>query len=103
RRRHTRFSRDWSSDVCSSDLTSSSLMCWAACDRLAHIAAQMGESARVRYWRERADEIKERILAEAWSEKRKAFVESFGGETLDEIGRASCREGVWASGGEGLG
>jgi len=63
--------------------TSSSLMCWAACDRLAHIAAQMGESARVRYWRERADEIKERILAEAWSEKRKAFVESFGGETLD--------------------
>ncbi|WEX11414.1 glycoside hydrolase family 15 protein [Chelativorans sp. AA-79] len=63
--------------------TSSSLMCWAACDRLAHIAAQLGESARVRHWRERADEIKERILAEAWSEKRKAFVESFGGETLD--------------------
>ncbi|WP_028035713.1 glycoside hydrolase family 15 protein [Chelativorans sp. J32] len=63
--------------------TSSSLMCWAACDRLAHIAAQLGEAARVRYWRERADEIKERILAEAWSEKRRAFVESFGGETLD--------------------
>ncbi|WP_309085802.1 glycoside hydrolase family 15 protein [Chelativorans sp.] len=63
--------------------TSSSLMCWAACDRLAHIAAQMGEGARVRYWRQRADEIKERILAQAWSEKRKAFVESFGGETLD--------------------
>jgi len=63
--------------------TSSSLMCWAACDRLAHIAAQLGEAARVRYWRERADEIKERILAESWSEKRKAFVESFGGETLD--------------------
>jgi len=58
-------------------------MCWAACDRLAHIAAQLGEAARVRYWRERADEIKERILAEAWSEKRRAFVESFGGETLD--------------------
>src|SRR5690606_40806151 len=26
RRRHTRFSRDWSSDVCSSDLASSALM-----------------------------------------------------------------------------
>jgi GH15 family glucan-1,4-alpha-glucosidase len=63
--------------------TSSSLMCWAACDRLAHIAAQLGEGTRVQYWRERADEIKERILAEAWSQKRKAFVESFGGETLD--------------------
>ncbi|WP_173931697.1 glycoside hydrolase family 15 protein [Chelativorans sp. Marseille-P2723] len=63
--------------------TSSSLMCWAACDRLAHIATQMGEAARERHWRKRADEIKERILAESWSEKRKAFVESFGGETLD--------------------
>lgn len=63
--------------------TSSALMCWAACDRLAHIAAQLGEKARVTYWRNRADEIRERILAEAWSEKRKAFVESFGGETLD--------------------
>ena len=63
--------------------TSSSLMCWAACDRLAHIAAQLGEAARVRYWRDRADEIKKRILAESWSEKRRAFVESFGGETLD--------------------
>lgn len=63
--------------------TSSALMCWAACDRLAHIAAQLGEKARVTYWRNRADEIRKCILAEAWSEKRKAFVESFGGETLD--------------------
>ncbi|MCT7375160.1 glycoside hydrolase family 15 protein [Chelativorans salis] len=63
--------------------TSSTLMCWAACDRLAHIAARLGEKARVTYWRERANEIKERILAEAWSEKRKAFMESFGGQTLD--------------------
>jgi GH15 family glucan-1,4-alpha-glucosidase len=63
--------------------TSSSLMCWAACDRLAHIAHRIGETSRVRYWRDRADEIKARILAEAWSEKRQAFVESFGGETLD--------------------
>ncbi len=79
--------------------TSSSLMCWAACDRLAHISARMGEEARVRYWRERADEIRERILAESWSEKRKAFVESFGGETLDasvllmtEIGFIDARD-----------
>lgn len=63
--------------------TSSSLMCWAACDRLAHIAVSLGETTRARYWRERAEEIKERILTEAWSRKRKAFVESFGGETLD--------------------
>lgn len=63
--------------------TSSSLMCWAACDRLGHIAVQLGEDGRARYWKERADEIRARILDEAWSEKRQAFVESFGGETLD--------------------
>ncbi|TWH01121.1 GH15 family glucan-1,4-alpha-glucosidase [Mesorhizobium sp. J18] len=63
--------------------TSSSLMCWAACDRLAHIAVQLDQHDRAKRWRKRADEIKARILAEAWSEKRQAFVESFGGETLD--------------------
>lgn len=63
--------------------TSSSLMCWAACDRLAHIAVQLGEDARAGLWRNRAEEIKARILSQAWSEPRQAFVESFGGETLD--------------------
>lgn len=63
--------------------TSSSIMCWAACNRLTHIAVQLGEEGRARYWHERAKEIRTRILAEAWSEKRQAFVESFGGETLD--------------------
>jgi GH15 family glucan-1,4-alpha-glucosidase len=63
--------------------TSSSLMCWAACDRLAHIARHLGITDRARRWRDRAQEIKERILTEAWSDKRQAFVESFGGESLD--------------------
>ena len=31
--------------------TSSSLMCWAACDRLAKIAAVLGKSERTGYWR----------------------------------------------------
>lgn len=63
--------------------TSSSLMCWAACDRLAKIAAHLGESERAAFWRNRAEIIKQTILENAWSEKRKAFVESFGGEYLD--------------------
>lgn len=63
--------------------TSSSIMCWAACDRLAHIAAHLGLQDRAGCWRRRADAIKKRILREAWSEKRKAFVESFGGDYLD--------------------
>lgn len=63
--------------------TSSSLMCWAACDRLSHIAHHVGRTARVKFWRERADEIRERLLREAWSDERQSFTESFGGTTLD--------------------
>jgi GH15 family glucan-1,4-alpha-glucosidase len=63
--------------------TSSSLMCWAACDRLAHIAHQLGQSERGRHWRGRADQIKATILREAWSQKRQAFADSFGNHDLD--------------------
>jgi GH15 family glucan-1,4-alpha-glucosidase len=63
--------------------TSSSVMCWAACDRLAKIAAHLGLAARARHWRSRADAIKSTILERAWSFRRRAFVESFEGEHLD--------------------
>ena len=63
--------------------TSSSLMCWAACDRLARIAAALGLQPRVAYWAERAQTIRAKILSLAWSEKRQAFAESFGGSDLD--------------------
>ncbi|MEL6235091.1 MAG: glycoside hydrolase family 15 protein [Pseudomonadota bacterium] len=63
--------------------TSSALMCWAGCDRLAKIAAHLGLAPRSAHWRQRADVIREAILTRTWSEKRGAFVESFGGETLD--------------------
>lgn len=63
--------------------TSSSLMCWAGCDRLAKIADHLGLEARATSWRERADIIHRKITEGAWNEKRQAFVESFGGETLD--------------------
>lgn len=63
--------------------TSSSLMCWAACDRLAKIAYVLHQPERQRFWRERADLIHRRILEAAWNDKRQAFVESFGGQDLD--------------------
>ncbi|WP_455374537.1 glycoside hydrolase family 15 protein [Limibacillus halophilus] len=63
--------------------TSSSLMCWAACDRLAKIAGQLRLTQRAAFWGERAALIRKTILERAWSDKRKAFVESFEGETLD--------------------
>jgi len=63
--------------------TSSSVLCWAACDRLAKIAAHLRQSERAQFWAERARTIRDVILARAWSEKRQAFVESFEGAHLD--------------------
>ena len=63
--------------------TASSLMCWAACDRLAKIATRLGEPERAGLWLDRAERIRGTILKRAWSEKRQAFVESFEGDSLD--------------------
>jgi GH15 family glucan-1,4-alpha-glucosidase len=63
--------------------TTSSLMCWAAADRLARIAEYIGETERASDWSTGAERIKKVILERAWSQKREAFVESFDGEHLD--------------------
>jgi GH15 family glucan-1,4-alpha-glucosidase len=63
--------------------TSSALMCWAACDRLARIANVLGLTQRAAFWRARANTIHGEILSRAWSDERGAFVESFGGHELD--------------------
>ncbi|HCO91758.1 MAG TPA: glucoamylase [Alphaproteobacteria bacterium] len=63
--------------------TSSSLMCWAACDRLAKIAAHLSLPARALYWQERADTIKQTILTRAWSENEQSFVHAFDEDGFD--------------------
>ncbi len=63
--------------------TSSAIMCWAACDRLSKIAAHLGLTAKAGYWRERADIIRQRILADAWNPEVGAFTAAFGGTDLD--------------------
>jgi GH15 family glucan-1,4-alpha-glucosidase len=63
--------------------TTSSLMCWAACDRLSRIAYRLDLHERARFWRASAENIKAVILERSWSHKRQAFAESFGGENLD--------------------
>ena len=63
--------------------TSSTLMCWAACDRLARIATALGMGERAGLWQDRAAVIRETILQRAWNEERQAFAESLGGRDLD--------------------
>jgi GH15 family glucan-1,4-alpha-glucosidase len=63
--------------------TFSSVMCWAACDRLAKIAAHIGLAERAAYWRGAADRMRPVIIERAWNPGRNSFVATFGGESLD--------------------
>ncbi len=63
--------------------TYSSVLCWAACDRLAKIAAHLGLEGRETYWRNHADGIREGILAMAWSDDLNSFTGTFGGDETD--------------------
>lgn len=63
--------------------TFSSVMCWAACDRLAKIAAHLGLKDRAAYWRQHADGIHSTICLRAWNEEKQSFVAAFEGNALD--------------------
>ncbi|HEU4621308.1 MAG TPA: glycoside hydrolase family 15 protein [Burkholderiaceae bacterium] len=63
--------------------TFSSLMCWAACDRLMRIAKQLGLQERAQFWAGRASEIRTAIDTHAWSDKLGGYAATFGGESVD--------------------
>ncbi len=63
--------------------TSSAIMCWAACDRLARIAKALSRTERAAHWDARAETIHATILDKAWNEDRQAFTGAFGGTDLD--------------------
>jgi GH15 family glucan-1,4-alpha-glucosidase len=63
--------------------TSSALMCWAACDRLARIAGHRGLPERERIWSGRAAEIRAAIESRAYDAARGSFMDSFGGNDVE--------------------
>ncbi len=63
--------------------TYSAMMCWAACDRVARVAAHLGREDRAEHWRTRAEHIRAVILDRAWNEEAGHFAGSFGGSELD--------------------
>src|SRR5690606_41123680 len=85
RRRHTSFSRDWSSDVCSSDLTTANRYADAVPWEVLRSAVERDV---------RVDVVMNRIPP------REGVAEELA-EDLREIGRASCRERVSIAGGAG--
>src|SRR5207237_7700247 len=85
RRRHTRFKCDWSSDVCSSDL------CW--------LGRVFPRGAGVR---SRRPVGRPGPASSALASRRQPPARSARQLLRVEIGRASCREGVWWGWGGGV-
>jgi GH15 family glucan-1,4-alpha-glucosidase len=63
--------------------TYSKLMCWVALDRALRLAEKRSFPADRDRWLAVRDAIYEAIMTEGWSEERQAFVQTFGGQTLD--------------------
>ena len=63
--------------------TYSSLMCWAACDRLGNIAAHLGRPDRAAFWRERAAAIRGFIEERAWNPRLGCYTGALDGEDMD--------------------
>jgi GH15 family glucan-1,4-alpha-glucosidase len=61
----------------------SKLMCWVALDRAARLAAKRSLPADQARWLKVRDTIYQQIFEHGWSDKRKAFVQYYGGEALD--------------------
>ncbi len=63
--------------------TYSSVMSWAACDRLANIAEALWLDERAKLWRKRADAVRKTIEKKAWHAGEKRYAATFGGDDLD--------------------
>jgi GH15 family glucan-1,4-alpha-glucosidase len=60
-------------------------MCWAACDRLAKIAAHLALHDRAVFWRDRADRMHARIDELAFDPERGGFVEGTHSGRMDAV------------------
>ena len=65
--------------------TYSSVMCWAACDRLAKIATRLELPDRAQYWSQAAARIHREILDKAWNPELDSFTSTFGGKSVDAV------------------
>lgn len=63
--------------------TYSSMMCWAACDRLGRIASHLGLDERSEYWQGHADRMHAEICSRAWNKELNSFADAFEGNELD--------------------
>jgi alpha,alpha-trehalase len=65
------------------DFLYSKLMCWVALDRAVILADRLDASSRIGSWTQTRDQIREAIVTKGWSDRAKAFTQSFGSDELD--------------------
>jgi GH15 family glucan-1,4-alpha-glucosidase len=63
--------------------THSKMMAWVAFDRAVRMHDEFGFEGPVERWRELREEIHAEVLANAWSERKQAFAQSYGSDELD--------------------
>ena len=61
----------------------SRFMTWVALDRALKIADKRGLPADTALWEKTRNQVYEEVIAKGWSEKRKAFVQYYGSDSLD--------------------
>src|SRR5690606_40049251 len=95
---HTRFSRDWSSDVCSSDLLATAMA--LEHEQIPEPAARRDEETISALYKaiDVLSPINKAIILlylEDLSYEEIAQITGLSKSNVSEIGRASCRERVW--------
>ena len=63
--------------------THSKVMSWVAFDRAVRLHDELGREGPVERWRALRDEVHAQVLANAWSERKQAFAQSYGSDELD--------------------
>lgn len=63
--------------------TYSSVMCWAACDRLGWIAKRLKLGDRADYWSEQAKTIHQWVWENCYNKSLQSFVDAAGGDQVD--------------------
>lgn len=73
--------------------TFSSMMCWAAADRLAKIARRLGLQDRNSYWTAAANRIRDAIEENGFNTKLNSYTATWGGDTMDASLLLACELG----------
>ncbi|SDI02162.1 Glucoamylase (glucan-1,4-alpha-glucosidase), GH15 family [Vibrio xiamenensis] len=73
--------------------TFSSMMCWAAADRLAKIAETLQLHGRQEYWQRHADTIRSDIDQHAFNTELNSYTATWGGDTMDASLLLACSLG----------